>query len=90
MDELADALSLALREAVRNGTGLTGRYGIVLRWAAGGGGPSGTVSGTAESPVSGPNLFEALQQQLGLKLESKKGPVDTLVIDHAEKVPTAN
>ena len=35
--------------------------------------------------TSGPNLFEALKQQLALKLEPQKGPVDVLVIDHAEK-----
>lgn len=39
---------------------------------------------------SGPSLFTAVQEQLGLKLDSKKGPVDLLVIDHLEKVPTEN
>jgi hypothetical protein len=37
-----------------------------------------------------PTIFSALQEQLGLKLEAKKGPVDLLVIDHVEKTPTAN
>jgi uncharacterized protein (TIGR03435 family) len=40
-------------------------------------------------PASGPPIFAALQEQLGLKLESKTGPVDTLVIDHMEK-PSEN
>jgi uncharacterized protein (TIGR03435 family) len=39
---------------------------------------------------SGPNLFAAVQEQLGLKLEKAKGPVEILVVDHAEKVPTGN
>jgi uncharacterized protein (TIGR03435 family) len=39
---------------------------------------------------SGPTIYAAIQDQLGLRLEQKKGQIDLLVIDHAEKVPTEN
>ena len=47
-------------------------------------------AGGAPDGRSNPNLFTALQEQLGLKLEQRKGPVDLLVIDHLEKVPVEN
>jgi uncharacterized protein (TIGR03435 family) len=53
----------------------------------GGPGPNGVFVPEGEAP---PDIFTALQSQLGLKLEPKKGPVDTIVIDHAEKTPTEN
>jgi uncharacterized protein (TIGR03435 family) len=61
-------------------TGLTGRYDFTLEW---------TPDGVAPSDQSGPDIFTAIQEQLGLKLESTKGPVDVIVIDHIEK-PSAN
>jgi uncharacterized protein (TIGR03435 family) len=51
------------------------------------GGPAGNADANADAP---PDLFSALQSQLGLKLEAKKGPVEMLVIDHVEKAPTEN
>jgi len=52
---------------------------------------SATNSGSPLPPTgSGPDLFVALQEQLGLKLEQRKGPVDLLVIDHLEKAPIEN
>jgi uncharacterized protein (TIGR03435 family) len=53
------------------------------------GGPGTPMAGAPDGPSS-PDLFTALQEQLGLKLEQKKGPVDLLVIDHLEKVPVEN
>jgi uncharacterized protein (TIGR03435 family) len=55
------------------------------------GGPSGpTASGPGGADESGPDILTAVREQLGLKLESKKMPVDMLIIDRADKVPTEN
>jgi uncharacterized protein (TIGR03435 family) len=56
----------------------------------GAGGDGGGPGGGAPPDAQGPSLFAAVQEQLGLKLEAKKGPIDLLVIDHMEKVPTEN
>jgi uncharacterized protein (TIGR03435 family) len=61
---------------------LKGKYDFTLHWIMSDGPPSGEETG--------PSLFAALQQQLGLKLESKKAMVDILVVDHIEKTPTEN
>jgi uncharacterized protein (TIGR03435 family) len=59
----------------------------------GGVGPVGVAGGGGQGPSANqpdsdaPGLIDALQQQLGLKLEQKKGPVDLLVVDHSEKIP---
>ena len=45
---------------------------------------------TVTAAEGGPTFKQALQDQLGLKLEVKKGMVPVMVIDHAEKVPLAN
>jgi uncharacterized protein (TIGR03435 family) len=69
-------------------TGLTGRYDFDLEWA-----PDETQFGGALIPAPtdspSPPLFTALQQQLGLKLVATRGPVDALIIDHADQ-PSAN
>jgi len=63
-------------------TGLKGTYTFTLRWS-----PSGTL--ITASDASGPSIFTAIQEELGLKLEPSRTMLDTIVIDHAEK-PTAN
>jgi uncharacterized protein (TIGR03435 family) len=80
---LAFELSWRLGRPVIDQTGLTGRYAFTLNWTADDG-PS-----PAADASSGPSLFTAIQEQLGLKLKATRGPVPVLVIDHAEK-PTEN
>jgi uncharacterized protein (TIGR03435 family) len=65
-------------------TGLTGKYDLSLKWT-----PAEEEGKTDGTDNNAPDLFTALQEQLGLKLEPSKGPVDTLVIDHVE-MPTDN
>jgi uncharacterized protein (TIGR03435 family) len=69
-------------------TGLKGLYGVNLQWT-----PSTNMNADSNANAdgsAGPSLFTALQEQLGLRLEAKKGPVDVMVIDRAEKNPVEN
>jgi len=90
MPNLAAALSTRLDLPVVDQTGLTGFYNLTLDWT-----PDGhTGPGDSETGSSGdktrPSIFVAIQEQLGLKLQAQKGPVDVLVIDRAEKTPIEN
>jgi uncharacterized protein (TIGR03435 family) len=69
-------------------TWIDGRYNVALKWTPETGASLGT-EGTASPPDSGPSIFTAIQEQLGLKLESTRGPVQVLVIDHVE-MPSGN
>ncbi|HUA20871.1 MAG TPA: TIGR03435 family protein [Bryobacteraceae bacterium] len=95
MPALATWLSQKLGRVVIDKTSLKGTYDFVLDWAPdiGEGGPEsiGLPPGTlAPRPQkSGPSIFTALREQLGLRLVSAKGPVDILVIDNAAK-PSEN
>jgi bla regulator protein BlaR1 len=68
-------------------TGISGVYKITLQWTREGLKPveGGGSNNEPQLDGNGPSLFTALQEQLGLKLEAQKGPVETVVIDHAEK-----
>ena len=78
---LANSLSRQLGRPVRDVTGLTGKYDFHVEWIP----DAGPCPDAPESATDGPSLLAAMQQQLGLKLESTKGPVEIIVIDHAEK-----
>ena len=79
---IADNLAGIVGRTVLNKTGLTGQYEVNLKWSE----EHGPANNDAET---GPSIFTALQEQLGLRLEPGKGPTETLVIDHVEK-PTGN
>jgi uncharacterized protein (TIGR03435 family) len=84
---LVTYLSGTLGQPVVDKTGLNGNYDAKLQWTPDdAAGPSQT---SGSSPDSGPSLFSALQEQLGLKLEPAKEPMDTIVVDHLER-PSAN
>ena len=72
-----------LGKPVLNQTGLTGKYDFLLEFAPDRKPPPG-VEGSAPLDSGGPGIEEALKQQLGLKLESTKGPVDVWIVDHVE------
>ena len=94
---LANILTNNLARPVLDFTGLKGAYYIDIRWT-----PDERAriapepgelndDGTAmEASTPGPSVFSALQDRLGLKLEPRKAPVEMLVIDHVDKVPTEN
>jgi uncharacterized protein (TIGR03435 family) len=73
---LAARLAGALQVPVADATGSRGVYDYTLSWP--------------DNADSGPSLFSAIQATLGLKLEPKKGLMDIIVVDHAEKVPAEN
>lgn len=80
-----DQLSRFLNRPVLDKTGLTGVFDFTMEWS-----PDGKTSDAAGDLPVGPSLFTAVQEQLGLKLESRKAPIETLVVDRAEKIPTGN
>jgi uncharacterized protein (TIGR03435 family) len=83
MSSLASALAGNLGRPVIDNTGLKGGYDFSLEWTA------DAAPDAVPADTSGPSLFTALQDQLGLRLESKKAPIEVLIIDRAEK-PSPN
>jgi uncharacterized protein (TIGR03435 family) len=73
--DLAQELTAKLERPVIDATALQGKYDIELYWSETDGGPP---------------LAQALHDQLGLQLEQRKGPVNMLIIQHLEKLPSAN
>jgi bla regulator protein blaR1 len=94
MEMLGQTLSNVTGRPVIDKTGLTAKYDFVLEWTPEAGadaraqGFGDGINEPAPAP-GGPTIFTALQEQLGLRLESQKGPVPTIVIDRAEK-PSEN
>jgi len=98
-------LERRLLRPVVDKTGLTGTYDFDLTYLPdepvrnrstletgttdGSQSPAGQV-GVADSADAAPNLFAAIETQLGLRLESRKGPVQVLVVDRVNRTPTGN
>jgi uncharacterized protein (TIGR03435 family) len=98
MTFLVQQLSQQLGRTVLDRTGLKGKYDFTLKWTPDlgstgmmPGSPPGAGPGPDSAPpdISGPSIFTAIQEQLGLKLVSTKGPVQIIVIDYIER-PSEN
>ena len=97
VSSIAAMLSQQLGRPVVDKTGIKGNYDFTLQWTPDetqrGMGLGGMEKPATDSPMpadtSGPSVFTAVQEQLGLKLEAAKGPVEILVIDHIER-PSGN
>jgi uncharacterized protein (TIGR03435 family) len=83
LERFAEFLTNEAGRPVLDKTGLTGPWEMKLDWA-----PDSAPAGNDAASL--PSLFTALQEQLGLKLQSAKGPVETLVVDHIDRTPTEN
>jgi uncharacterized protein (TIGR03435 family) len=70
-------------------TGLSGKYDYTIFWSM-----TAQSAALRGAPVGdepdGPSIFDAFEDQLGLKIVKRKGPVQMLVVDHIEKKPTEN
>jgi uncharacterized protein (TIGR03435 family) len=96
--DIAKTLSDQLGRPVVDATGLNGKYDVDLKWVVD---LDWQLSESAKAEIreqlgelpdtgSGPTLVRAVQDQIGLKLNSKRGLGDIVVVDHVEKVPTEN
>jgi uncharacterized protein (TIGR03435 family) len=94
MVTLANSLTQIVGRPVIDRTGLTSFYDLTLKWAldttgnpAPFGLPAGVMPQAPPPPADpdAPNIFTAVQEQLGLKLEAGRGPVEVVVIDRLEK-----
>ena len=94
MEEITPIFALQLGGPVKDATGLKGRYDLSLSWYR----EITTelkarleaMGETVTTGEGGPTFRQAVKDQLGLKLEVKKGMVPVMLIDHADKVPVAN
>ena len=91
MDQIAGSLSgaIGLERPLINATGLGGRFDFTLAWMPEPTAPPPSAESTTSPDPLGPTPLQALRDQLGLKLESAKGPVKILIVDKVER-PSQN
>lgn len=86
MEDLAVLLSRQLDRPVLDMTGIKGHFEVKLEWT-----PEGAPRREGNGPdPAGPSIFTAVQEQLGLKLEARKAPVEMIIVDHVERYPIEN
>lgn len=85
MPQLAKMMTGPAGRPVLDKTGMSGRYNYILSFT-----PLSAQAAESAADSAPPDLFTAVQQQLGLRFESKKDSIEILVIDHAERVPAGN
>jgi uncharacterized protein (TIGR03435 family) len=85
MHRFAVLLSRQLKEVVIDNTALGGFFDVNLEWT-----PDEPARPEAAADIGAPSIFKAVQQQLGLTLEASKAPIEILVVDSAQKVPSGN
>ncbi|MGD0869847.1 MAG: TIGR03435 family protein [Bryobacteraceae bacterium] len=90
MDLLASYFSRQLGRPVLDKTELKGPFIVELEWAPSELEQSWPAAAWDDASLPGSSIFSALEEQLGLNLEARKAPVQVLVIDHCERVPTGN
>ena len=81
---LTQELSHELGRVVTDHTGLPGKYNLTLTWTPADTARSPDAGASGSLPDPGPSIFTALREQLGLKLEATRGPVQVLVIDQLD------
>ena len=81
LERFTEVLSTTLQRPVIDRTGLAGLYSFDLRWS-----PDHAGSGDADKPA-GMTIFEAIQRELGLKLQASKANLDVFIVDSANKTP---
>jgi uncharacterized protein (TIGR03435 family) len=84
VQQLTNALQALTGRPVADRTGLAGTFDFDLQWTSG---PVAPAPGTSPLPDDGPSIFAALQEQLGLRLESGRDTFDVVVVDAVQRPP---
>ncbi len=90
ISQIAPWAAVAVGRPVHDMTGLSGYYEFTLKWTPEDKLLAGADDTSTAADDRPPSIFTALQEQLGLKLEPRKFPMQVVVVDHVERVPTEN